>query len=51
MEARILRCKKLTYLWDETEGVFKKLAGLDRGLMKSELRNVTGLTKEQQMLK
>lgn len=51
LEARIIICKKLTYVWDDGTGIFKKLAGLDKGLLKSELLNFKWQTSEEQYLK
>lgn len=48
MEARIIRCKKLTYIWENDTESFKKLSGLDKGLSKCELRKLKEQTKEQQ---
>lgn len=40
---RTLSCKKLRYVWDEEEGVFVKLGGLERGLLASALHRLDGL--------
>ncbi|VEN47095.1 unnamed protein product [Callosobruchus maculatus] len=49
--ARIIRCKKLTYVWDDKTQAFYKLAGFDKGISRAEIRSITGQNKEQQKLK
>ncbi|KAJ9592422.1 hypothetical protein L9F63_015838, partial [Diploptera punctata] len=45
-EARIVHIKKLTYVWDEERSEFVKLAGLDKGVTKAELHQLSeGLSR------
>lgn len=48
---RIIRCKKLTYVWDEDREIFIQLAGLENGISRSKLHEFKGLSKDQQFRK
>ncbi|XP_019875008.2 polyamine-transporting ATPase 13A3 isoform X2 [Aethina tumida] len=48
---KTIRCKKLTYIWDEDRNKFVKLAGLDKGISKSTLHTFSGYSKEEQDLR
>lgn len=50
-EARIIRIKKLTYIWDSDKTTFIKLAGLDKGISKQELHSFKGQSKNEQNLR
>ncbi|PSN35079.1 putative cation-transporting ATPase 13A3 [Blattella germanica] len=48
---RVVRIKKLTYVWDEEREEFIKLAGMDKGLTKLELHQFQGYNEYQQLLR
>lgn len=48
---RAVWIKKLCYIWDENRSEFVKLAGLDKGLTKSELHGYSGFNEHQQKLR
>ncbi|CAH1118488.1 unnamed protein product [Phaedon cochleariae] len=50
-QARIIRCKKLLYIWDDEKETFFKLAGFDKGLQRTELFSLKGQSKEKQDIK
>ncbi|KYB27139.1 polyamine-transporting ATPase 13A3 [Tribolium castaneum] len=47
-QVRIVRCKKLTYIWDEEKYKFIKLSGLDKGIACREFHEQKGYKKEEQ---
>ncbi|CAH1997974.1 unnamed protein product [Acanthoscelides obtectus] len=49
--ARIIRCKKLTYVWDDKTKTFCKLAGFDKGITRADIHTFGGQNKEEQNLK
>ncbi|CAH0549264.1 unnamed protein product [Brassicogethes aeneus] len=48
---RILKCKKLTYIWNDERCKFVKLAGLDKGVSRNDLHKYTGYTTKEQNVK
>ncbi|RZC32699.1 cation-transporting ATPase 13A3, partial [Asbolus verrucosus] len=50
-QLRIVRCKKLIYVWDDEKYKFIKLSGLDKGITNTEFHSHKGLTKEEQSLR
>ncbi|KAJ8982591.1 hypothetical protein NQ317_005063, partial [Molorchus minor] len=50
-QARIIKCKKLTYIWDDDHDTFVKLAGFDKGIARNELHTFSGQTRDKQELK
>ncbi|KAJ8954194.1 hypothetical protein NQ318_005789 [Aromia moschata] len=50
-QARIIKCKKLTYIWDDEKNTFIKLAGFDKGITRDELHGFSGQSRQKQVLK
>ncbi|XP_060533248.1 polyamine-transporting ATPase 13A3-like isoform X2 [Cylas formicarius] len=50
-QIRIIRCKKLSYIWDDEMQRFAKLAGLENGITRSNLHDFGGQTKDEQLRK
>lgn len=48
---RIIRCKKLIYVWDDEKYKFIKLSGLDKGITNGEFHNQAGFSREEQSLR
>ncbi|KAG5864745.1 hypothetical protein JTB14_000355 [Gonioctena quinquepunctata] len=49
--ARIIKCKKLVYIWDDEKNTFFKLAGFDKGISRNELHSFKGQSEDKQVLK
>ncbi|CAH1110178.1 unnamed protein product [Psylliodes chrysocephalus] len=49
--ARIIKCKKLLYVWDEETENFLKLMGFDKGITRRQLHSCKGQSKEKQIIK
>ncbi|XP_057663847.1 polyamine-transporting ATPase 13A3-like isoform X1 [Diorhabda carinulata] len=49
--ARIIRLKKLLYVWDDETENFVKLAGFDTGVTRAQLHSLKGQSKEKQEVK
>ncbi|KAJ8916563.1 hypothetical protein NQ315_000207 [Exocentrus adspersus] len=50
-EARIIRCMKLIYIWDNEKRNFLKLAGFDKGITRQELHSFKGQNRQKQSSK
>uniref|UniRef100_A0A6P7G008 Cation-transporting ATPase n=1 Tax=Diabrotica virgifera virgifera TaxID=50390 RepID=A0A6P7G008_DIAVI len=50
-QARIIKCKKLLYVWDDDTNSFVKLAGFDKGITRSKLHSFKGQTEDKQVTK
>lgn len=46
-----IKVKKLSYLWREDLQAFSKVAGIDKGLQKSDFHSYTGYSAESQLMK
>ncbi|CAA9994334.1 unnamed protein product [Nesidiocoris tenuis] len=50
-EIRMIRVKKLAYIWVQEKGEFVRLAGLDNGMTKEKLLERQGLTRDEQRVR
>ncbi|XP_076256726.1 polyamine-transporting ATPase 13A3-like [Rhynchophorus ferrugineus] len=51
-QIRVIKCKKLTYIYDDHHGMFIKLAGLDKGITKDNLHElINGQLQNEQIKK
>ncbi|CAH1140797.1 unnamed protein product [Phyllotreta striolata] len=50
-QARIIKCKKLLYVWDDDTETFEKLMGFDKGVTRRQLHACKGQSKEKQQVK
>ncbi|XP_030760094.1 probable cation-transporting ATPase 13A3 isoform X2 [Sitophilus oryzae] len=51
-QIRVIKCKKLIYIWDEIRGNFVKLAGLENGISKKDLHDfIKGQSNDEQIRK
>lgn len=47
----MVRVKKIVYVWRDDKKQFYKLAGIEKGLRRSDLHNMPGYSWQQQLLR
>lgn len=49
-EMKVVRCKKMCYVWDPTEFRFFRLVGLDTNQKNSDLHKYNGFTRQEEQI-
>ncbi|XP_050441362.1 polyamine-transporting ATPase 13A3-like [Adelges cooleyi] len=50
-QIRAIHIKKICYVWCESQGLFQKLVGLDKGLTTAQLHNFKGYSVQEQFIR
>ncbi|XP_050526454.1 polyamine-transporting ATPase 13A3-like [Daktulosphaira vitifoliae] len=48
---RVINIKKISYVWCQSQGMFQKLVGLDRGSTTAHLHNLKGYSADEQFVR